>query len=63
MFTLGILCILNSGLLFLLGISGLMISDSHTNYGVKTKSRFKSYCLALIILSLAGATLGQILLY
>jgi len=61
MYTLGILCMLNSGFLLLLGIGGLMMNDSHISYGVKTSSRYKAYCWAIIILSITGAAFGFIL--
>ena len=62
MFNLGMICIVLSGPLYLLGIAGLMTSDLHLEYGVKTKSRLKAYCFALIFLAIATATVGEVIL-
>jgi len=60
---LGMTCILFSGLLLLLGIGGLMTSDSHLDYGVKTKLRFKTYCFTLIVLALVIVIASDFIFY
>lgn len=62
MFYIGMICILLSGPLFLLGIGGLMSSDLHLEYGVKTKPLFKIYCFAFIFLALVLAITGEFIL-
>lgn len=60
MFDIGMICILISGPLFRLGPGGLMSADLHLEYGVKTKSRFKGYCFALVFLATAITTVGEV---
>jgi len=63
MLNLGMICILFSGLLLLLGIGGLMISDLHLEFAVKTKFRFRAYCFALIFSSIVIAAVGEFILF
>jgi len=61
MYTLGIICILNSVFLFLLGTCGLLVSTPRTNSDMEASPHFKAYSWAAIVLSLILAAVGYAL--
>ena len=61
MYTLGIICLLNAGLLFAAGLGGLIMGATEVSPDGHTRSWYSRYSWSLIVTSVAIGLLGFLL--